>query len=146
VKSVTKKLPPFTGGCLCGQVRYAVHHEPRALLDCHCLDCRRSAGTPYVSWSTVDRKHFEVTKGRLRQVAFARRLRSFAPCCGTQILFQTTPKSRSVDFTLASLDEPFRFAPRKALWCEDHVSWVPLNPRLPAFTRRTGSPRFRVAK
>lgn len=137
---------PLTGGCLCGKVRYAVHRQPRSLVDCHCVDCRRSAGAPYVSWGTVGRKYFAVTKGRLRRVAFARRIRSFAPCCGTQILFQTSLKSSSVDFTLASLDEPGVFAPGRAIWCEDHITWVPLNSRLKSFIRRTGSPRLRVAK
>jgi hypothetical protein len=146
VKSLAEKTLPFTGGCLCGKMRYAVHRQPRALGDCHCVDCRRSAGAPYVSWGTVDRKYFEVTKGRLKQVAFAGRIRSFAPCCGTQILFQESLKSSSVDFTLGSLDEPGMFAPRKAIWCEDHISWVPLDPKRTAFTRRTGSPTLGIAK
>lgn len=135
-----------TGGCLCGKVRYAVHRPPRALLDCHCVDCRRSSGAPYVSWGTVDRKYFEVTEGELKFIAFAKRQRGFAPCCGTQLLFQTSAQAASIDLTLGSLDQPAPFAPKKALWCEDHLPSTPLNPQLPAFTRRTGSPRIRVAK
>ncbi len=142
----TNPVPPLplTGGCLCGRVRYAVHRLPRALVDCHCIDCRRSSGAPYVSWGTVDRKYFEVQRGKLKSVAFARRHRCFAPCCGTPILFQTSATSPSLDFTLASLDAPAAFAPKKALWCEDHLPSTPLNAALPAFTRRTGSPRLRL--
>ena len=146
MKSVIRSPPSLTGGCLCGKVRYAVHHRPRSLLDCHCLDCRRSAGAPYVSWGTVDRKHFELQLGKLRRVTFAGRLRSFAGCCGTPILFQSSARSPEVDFTLASLDDPRPFAPQKATWCEDHVPWVPLDPKRPAFTHGTGSLRLRGAK
>ena len=80
VKSVVKKSLPITGGCLCSKVRYEILHAPRSLLDCHCIDCRRSSGAPYVSWGTVDRKHFGLQRGKLRQIPFAGRLRSFAPC------------------------------------------------------------------
>ena len=27
-----------------------------ALVDCHCIDCRRSAGAPYVQWGSVPRE------------------------------------------------------------------------------------------
>ncbi len=136
----------LTGGCLCGKVRYVVRRRPRSLLDCHCIDCRRSSGAPYVSWGTVDREHFEVTDGKLKIVEFAHRLRGFAPCCGTQVLFQSSVKAASIDFSIASLDQPEALAPKKALWCEDHLPSTPLNPKLPAFTRRTGSPRVPLAK
>jgi hypothetical protein len=124
-----------TGGCLCGKVRYTLKREPSDLVDCHCIDCRRSSGAPYVTWGTVAREDFQVTQGELREVIFADRLRKFAPCCGTQILFQDAADAKSVDVTLASLDEPGSFQLAKALWCEDRLPWVPLNPQVPQFQK-----------
>ncbi len=73
----------FTGGCLCGGTRYVLKSRPVALVDCHCIDCRRSAGAPYVQWGSVPRKDLVLTKGEPRKIAYANRLRSFAACCGT---------------------------------------------------------------
>jgi hypothetical protein len=41
----------YTGGCLCGAVRYSIDAEPlpgRQLL-CHCVDCQKHTGTAFVS-------------------------------------------------------------------------------------------------
>jgi hypothetical protein len=53
-------------------------NRPIALVDCHCIDCRRSAGAPYVQWGSVPRKDVVVTKGEPRKIACANRIRSFA--------------------------------------------------------------------
>ena len=37
-------LPSRTGGCLCGAVRYEVHGPLRAVVMCHCTQCRRMTG------------------------------------------------------------------------------------------------------
>ncbi|MCF7687821.1 MAG: GFA family protein [Cephaloticoccus sp.] len=134
----------LTGGCLCGRVRYELKRAPRNILDCHCIDCRRSSGAPYISWGTIDRDNFSLSRGKLKQVRFAGRIRSFAPCCGTQILFQVTKASPTCDLALASLDRPPAFKPRKALWCEDHLPWVPLAKTIPAYLQRTKSEQLRA--
>jgi hypothetical protein len=48
--------------------------RPLALIDCHCIDCRRSAGAPYVQWGSVRREDLIVTKGEPRKIAYANRI------------------------------------------------------------------------
>jgi hypothetical protein len=45
----------FTGGCVCGGTRYLLKSRPFALIDCHCIDCRRSEGAAFVTWGSVPR-------------------------------------------------------------------------------------------
>lgn len=33
-----------TGSCLCGGVRYEIHGEMRAVVGCHCNQCRKTSG------------------------------------------------------------------------------------------------------
>ena len=42
------------GGCVCGGVRYRLEAAPTQVNDCHCLDCRRSSGAPFVTWVIMD--------------------------------------------------------------------------------------------
>lgn len=35
---------PFTGGCVCGAVRYGCTAEPVMMFKCHCRDCQRVTG------------------------------------------------------------------------------------------------------
>jgi hypothetical protein len=104
-----------------------------AVVDCHCIDCRRSAGAPYVQWGSVRREDLVVTKGEPRKVACANRIRSFAACCGTHLFFEDNKDSDTIDFTIASLDDPAPFAPQKAIFLEDKLPWVVIDESIPSF-------------
>jgi len=121
------------GGCICGGTRYVVKREPSALVDCHCVDCRRSAGAPYVQWGSVPRWDLILTKGEPRKILYANRIRSFAACCGTHLFFEDSKDSDTIDFTIASLDDPTPFAPTKAIFLEDKLPWVVINKSVPSF-------------
>ena len=124
------------GGCLCGGVRYRLSHAPERLCDCHCIDCRRASGAPFVTWGSVRSGDFQLLSGELRRVAYADRVRLFVACCGTQICFRDADDSEWIDVTIASLDSPAPFAPLKTIWTEDRLPWVTIDPSRPAFLQR----------
>src|SRR5258708_8861021 len=123
----------ITGGCVCGGTRYVLKSRPFALVDCHCIDCRRSAGAPYVIWGSVPREDLAVTKGESRKIAHANRIRSFAACCGTHFFFEDNKDSDAIDVTIASLDDPAPFAPQTATWLKDKLPSVAHTNSLPSF-------------
>ncbi len=125
----------FTGGCVCGGTRYVLKSRPIAVLDCHCIDCQRSAGAPYITWGSVPREDLVVTKGESRKIAHANRIRCFAACCGTHLFFEDAKDSDAVDVTIASLDDPAPFAPTKAIFLEDKLPWVVINQSLPSYQK-----------
>jgi len=91
----------LSGGCLCGKFRYLLLEKPIGI-----NDCRRASAAPFVTWGTIGAKNFAVVSGELKKVSYADRVRSFASCCGTPILFQVSQDSESVDVTIVSLDDP----------------------------------------
>ena len=84
----------FTGGCIYGGTRYVLKSRPVALADCHCIDCRRSAGAPYVQWGSVPRADLVVTRAEPRKIAHANRIRSFAACCDTHLFFEDSKAAK----------------------------------------------------
>jgi hypothetical protein len=125
----------LTGGCVCGGTRYVLKSRPFALIDCHCIDCRRSVGAPYVTWGSVRREDLVVIKSEPRKIAHANRIRSFAACCGTHLFFEDTKDSEMIDVTIASLDDPMPFAPQKVIFLEDKLPWVVVDESLPSFPK-----------
>lgn len=123
------------GGCLCGGTRYRLLTRPTELGDCHCIDCRRASAAPFVTWGTVARNEMELLRGELRHVRHTDRVRSFAACCGTPLFFAEASDSPTIDFTVASLDDPVPFAPQKAIWTEDRLPWVAMDPARPVYRR-----------
>ena len=128
----------LTGGCLCGGTRYELKGAPFSLGDCHCIDCRRSAGAPVVTWGSVYRKDLHMIKGEPRKIQRAGRIRSFAACCGTHLFFEETNDSETVDVTIASLDDPTRFAPQKVDLAGGQIAPGQARPVAPAFPEGLG--------
>ena len=52
---------PFTGGCACGAVRYECSAEPLMMGNCHCRDCQRATGGPFVSILAVPKEALKIT-------------------------------------------------------------------------------------
>jgi hypothetical protein len=125
----------LTGGCVCGGTRYVLKSRPFALIDCHCIDCRRSVGAPYVTWGSVRREDLVVIKSEPRKIVHANRIRSFAACCGTHLFFEDSKDSDNIDVTIASLDDPIPFAPQKTIFLEDKLPWVTIDKSLPSFPK-----------
>jgi hypothetical protein len=83
----------------------------------------------------VPREDLSVTKREPRKIAHANRIRSFAACCGTHLFIEDTKDSKTIDVTIASLDDPTPFAPQRAIWLEDKLPWVTIDESLPSFAK-----------
>jgi len=121
----------LSGGCLCGKFRYLLLEKPIGI-----NDCRRASAAPFVTWGTIGAKNFAVVSGELKKVSYADRVRSFASCCGTPILFQVSQDSESVDVTIVSLDDPSPYRPEIIIWTEDKLPWVMLDPETPSYPQK----------
>jgi len=126
------------GGCLCGAVRYQGSGEPYNITHCHCEDCRKSAGAPFVTWASFCRNNFRFTKGEPREIEWAGRIRSFCPNCGTALTFMTGAGSNEIDVTVATFDPPEIVTPADHTWTEDRLPWIKLADNLPQHARARG--------
>lgn len=128
------------GGCLCGSVRYEATGEPYNITHCHCSDCRRSSGAPFVTWASFRTQDLRFTAGSPRELPWAGRLRSFCPHCGTPLTFKAVAEAPEVDVTVCSFDDLGKVTPADHTWVSDRLPWIRLADDLPTFPQnRTGS-------
>ena len=83
---------PFEGGCHCGAVRYVCSEEPITVVNCHCGDCQKIAGSPFVTGVLVPEGSVEIN-GELKSYRVEADsgnniTRNFCPACGTRILVE----------------------------------------------------------
>ncbi|KST68251.1 GFA family protein [Mastigocoleus testarum] len=128
--------PKFTGGCLCGSVRYECSVEPITMGNCHCRDCQRVTGSGYASGMLVPRsavtitgdvKYYEVTGDSGSIVG-----RGFCPNCGSR-LFSKPPNPDLMGIMAGSLDDPSYFQPTMDIYTDSAQPWDYMNPDLPKF-------------
>ena len=113
---------PVKGGCLCGNVRYQITEKPEASAICHCVTCRRAAGAESVGWAVLPVGAFGFTSGQPKKYCSSEGVeRTFCGRCGTTLTYKISVQT--IDFTLATLDDPEAIPPTKEVWCEARVSW-----------------------
>lgn len=128
------------GGCHCGAVRYEASGVPQHVSICHCSDCRKSAGAPFVSWAAFAAGDFRVTKGEPKAFnSSTNAFRHFCSDCGTGLYYvneQVLPGL--VDIQTSTLDDPEGLEPQLHVQAAEKLNWVAHIDALPAFERYPG--------
>lgn len=99
----------FSGGCLCGAVRYAAAGPLRDVLVCHCVDCLRFHGGPGY-YSSLPKSDLELVeqrglRWRATPTSDAAAERGFCAECGSS-LFWRAPARATISVTAGTLDGP----------------------------------------
>jgi hypothetical protein len=129
---------PFTGGCVCGEVRYECSAEPLMMLKCHCRDCQQITGGPFVPAVIVPLNAFKITKGTLQHYATpsiggGHNLRGFCAKCGSRLTGAENPERGFIGIVASSLDDPSWFKPNMDIFVADAQPWDLMDPALPKF-------------
>ena len=53
----------FTGGCLCGAIRYEVTAEPIRTFCCHCDSCRKATGSAFATNVFIKEADLKILQG-----------------------------------------------------------------------------------
>jgi hypothetical protein len=107
----------FTGGCLCGALRFVAEGQPYRVGICHCLDCRKHHGALFHASAIFPEGAVTLT-GEARFYAG----RCFCPTCGSPVLARLGDE---VEINLGSLDEPGQLVPTYELWTIRREAWLP---------------------
>jgi hypothetical protein len=130
---------PFTGGCLCGAVRYECSVEPLMAFNCHCRDCQRATGSAYASAFFVPRtaititgevKYYDVTGDSGHTLS-----RGFCPICGSRLFGKPAVLPDVMGILAGSLDDPSWHKPGMDIYTASAQPWDSLNPELPKFPK-----------
>ena len=119
----------YTGGCLCGAVRFEIQAPTKWCAHCHCSLCRRAHGAAFVTWFGVPSEQFRFTKGEEDVEWFAstpEARRGFCKTCGGTLFFTSEHWAGETHIALAHMDDPIDREPAVHVFYDTHVSWVEL--------------------
>ncbi len=128
---------PYTGGCACGAIRYAISGEPVFSNDCQCRDCQRESGTGHGSHLTFARAGVTVTGEATRWDMVGDsgnvKTRAFCRVCGSPVFMTFAAMPDIFTVRAASLDDPGRYRPQVVTYGVRGHGWDHLDPDLPKF-------------
>ncbi|WP_420392917.1 GFA family protein [Acuticoccus sp.] len=126
-------------------MRFEAKGEPTFVAICHCADCRRAAGAPFVHWVGFERTAVGFTsEPRLRPGA-RRVTRGFCDGCGTTLSYADADLPLDeVYLSGGAFDDPVAVPPTRHAYWSERLAFVALADDLPKFEgfsrQRVGGP------
>jgi hypothetical protein len=131
----------YTGGCLCGALRYEAEGEPRFAGHCYCADCRKASGSGFIPFMGFASSAVRFSGPSLRFSSKAANgndaVRNSCPVCGGLVFGGEVGKSESFTIYAGSLDDPSLFRPTVAIFTRGRPAWAVIPPGLKIFDRGT---------
>lgn len=120
-----------SGRCLCEAVTYTLSHRPLIVHACHCRDCQRITGSPFVvnAWvveadlalaGALERRSLSSGSGKGQEL-------STCAACGCALFtrYLLTPPG-TVFLRVATLDDPALAPPDVNIYASARAPWAPL--------------------
>ena len=127
------------GGCLCGAVRYTLTRPPNYVYFCHCRDCQKESGSPFVTDMNVDRDAVILSGPLTRYVRTGDSGKSihrhFCSLCGTTLYTEFDVDLQHVSIKACSLDDPSGLKPDRHLFMLRKQPWLHLADDLEQYER-----------
>jgi hypothetical protein len=118
----------FTGGCLCGRVRYTVAGDPAFSGLCHCRNCQHYTGSAFEAvlgfpsasvTQEGELKTYQDT-GDSGQAVYRR----FCPNCGSGVIAEAAIMPGMTMILAGTLDDTSAFKPAMEIYCSSAQPWV----------------------
>jgi hypothetical protein len=132
-------MPPFDGGCACGEVRYRMHDQPLFVHCCHCARCQRETGTPFAHHAMIEYTKFTVLQGTPDFVLVptdsgGKHWVARCPSCRTAMWNEHGTRLAITRYVrVGTLDAPAALPPRAHIYTRSRQPWLALSPDVPSY-------------
>ncbi len=127
----------YTGGCLCGALRYEARGEPLYEGHCYCADCRKASGSGFIPFmgfaSSAVRFSGQTRMFTSKAANGGDAVRNFCPICGGLVFGGVVGADDSHTIYAGSLDDPSSFQPKIAIFARGRPIWAVIPPHLAVF-------------
>lgn len=125
---VADERTKVSGGCACGEVRFAFYEPIRFQVACHCRACQYTAGGGPAYMIGVERAQFRVIQGHPGEFATLSEAgnlvtRVFCTTCGTHLYAYSEADRELCSVKVGALDDPASFKPKQHLWTSEAQPW-----------------------
>ena len=132
-------MPQFTGGCLCGAVRYSADGAPAFVGVCHCRNCQRATGGAFAPVVGMPETAVTVTgtPATFRDTGDTGKamLRQFCPTCGSSLFARAEVMAGVLMVLTGSLDDASWVKPGMEIYCDSAQPWVELGGGMQRFPK-----------
>jgi len=128
----------FSGGCLCGAIRYEVDAATKRIANCHCDDCRKATGSAFATNIFVDEDGVVVTQGKPKSFNHTANsgntmTKQFCDNCGSQLFGFSSGGSGLKSVKVGSIDDAGFVRPGLNLFLKRAVPFTQIDRSIASF-------------
>lgn len=126
----------YTGGCLCGKVRFEVVGCIHNIVYCHCSRCRKAQGSAFATNGIVAADDFRITAGEDSLTGFEStpgQTRFFCGTCGSPIMSKSDFSPGQVRVRLGTFDSDIDERPVAHIFATSKANWEEITDELPQY-------------
>lgn len=118
----------YTGGCLCGALRWEATAEPIYAGHCYCADCRKASGSGFIPFMAFSGDTLTISgKALTHRLALGDgriAIRNACAVCAGLVFGGEIGQSKDFNIYAGSLDDPGVFQPKIAIFTRDRAPWA----------------------
>jgi hypothetical protein len=126
----------YTGGCLCGAVRFEIDGAIRDIVYCHCSQCRKAQGSAFASNGNVNSAQFRLVRGEDQLTAYESspgQFKYFCRVCGSPIMSKLPAVPEQVRVRLGTIESDISERPQAHIFVSSKANWETLCGELPRY-------------
>jgi hypothetical protein len=130
----------YSGGCVCGAIRYRVLGPPAMVAYCHCDDCRKNSGSVVSVLAGFQQAGFELESGNPTSFEATPTVkRSFCKSCGTPLFYENNNFPENTYIHIGSFDHPEELPPDRHTWVSERIIWHEVTDSLKQYNQLSNS-------
>jgi len=135
-------MTKFSGGCLCGNIRYGCDADPTLIMNCHCSDCQKAMGSVFATTIFVP-EHAMSISGYTKSYhhgadSGSGMTKLFCDQCGSQLFTKNTNRPGVLGIRAGTVDDKDVIQPSANIFTQSAVSTTAMDPSLPQHKRMPG--------
>ncbi|MBU0653511.1 MAG: GFA family protein [Gammaproteobacteria bacterium] len=126
----------YTGGCLCGAVRFEITGPIRNIVYCHCSQCRKAQGSAFATNGIVQTADFHIIAGEGQLTGYEStpgQTKYFCKVCGSPILSKRDSVPEQVRIRLGTIESDIAERPVAHIFVGSKACWEEIGGDLPQY-------------
>jgi hypothetical protein len=126
----------YSGGCLCGRVRYEISGEIQDIIYCHCSQCRKAQGSAFATNGNVSVGDFSFVSGEQELTGYEStpgQTKYFCRHCGSPIISRNRAVPDKVRVRLGTVETDIVERPSAHIFATSKANWEDIEGNLPQY-------------
>jgi len=123
------------GSCFCGNIQFEIKDTGGTVAACHCLDCRKASGAPFMIFVVVDIENYMIKNGNSGSIRYADgiKMRTFCSNCGSALTYENKHNPDDIHVNVALLEKPEDFQIQYHVWIKRKLPGVKIVENVPVY-------------